>query len=369
MNVGGNYRYATAGADTEMASWAAWQLLGDRLRRQCGCGSAFGDDEAAAAAAVEFSAAHSGDVPAGGGARAAQYNPLRRAALRPGGPLARRFFARHPTVLQVGSTLFVHGGVLPPHVEYGLGRINDETQAWLMGGSPHAHSGAGSSGATGAAAGGGAAEGKQGGSGGGAAAGAAGAGTAGIWSWFGSKWRGTSSQPVAAATATSAAAALQQQQQRQRPHPHTPPAFLRGAHAVVWARDYSARDEARCDCEMLSSVLEAVPGAKRMVVGHTIQEGGITSACGGRVFRVDVGMSKGCGDGEPEVLEILSDRVVRRLTEDGAPEVMGGAPAPAGQPHQPHHLTGPAVDTPAGAWGEALQRLRGAFGEGLGRWP
>jgi hypothetical protein len=78
-------------------------------------------------------------------------------------------------------------------------------------------------------------------------------------------------------------------------------------------------------------------------------------------------MSKGCGDGEPEVLEILSDRVVRRLTEDGAPEVMGGAPAPAGQPHQPHHLTGPAVDTPAGAWGEALQRLRGAFGEGLGR--
>lgn len=38
------------------------------------------------------------------------------------------------------------------------------------------------------------------------------------------------------------------------------------------------------------------------VVGHTIQEQGINSACAERVFRIDVGMSKGCGNGEPEVL-------------------------------------------------------------------
>lgn len=37
------------------------------------------------------------------------------------------------------------------------------------------------------------------------------------------------------------------------------------------------------------------------VVGHTIQEQGINSACGEKVFRIDVGLSKGCGDGEPEV--------------------------------------------------------------------
>jgi hypothetical protein len=37
------------------------------------------------------------------------------------------------------------------------------------------------------------------------------------------------------------------------------------------------------------------------VVGHTIQEQGINSACAERVFRIDVGMSKGCGNGEPEV--------------------------------------------------------------------
>ena len=34
------------------------------------------------------------------------------------------------------------------------------------------------------------------------------------------------------------------------------------------------------------------------------------------MLRIDVGMSSGCGDGEPEVLEILHDSVVRRLTED-----------------------------------------------------
>ncbi len=37
------------------------------------------------------------------------------------------------------------------------------------------------------------------------------------------------------------------------------------------------------------------------VVGHTIQEQGINSACAERVFRIDVGMSKGCGNGEAEV--------------------------------------------------------------------
>ena len=46
---------------------------------------------------------------------------------------------------------------------------------------------------------------------------------------------------------------------------------------------------------------QSIPGAQRMVVGHTIQGQGINSACEGRVFRVDVGMSRGCGDGEPQV--------------------------------------------------------------------
>lgn len=79
------------------------------------------------------------------------------------------------------------------------------------------------------------------------------------------------------------------------------PHFLSGRNAVVWSRAYSAAAADRCDCEQLAEVLARVPGAARMVVGHTIQEGGINSACGGRVLRVDVGLSRGCGDGSPEV--------------------------------------------------------------------
>ena len=31
------------------------------------------------------------------------------------------------------SNLFVHGGVLPEHAQYGLERLNSETAAWLSG--------------------------------------------------------------------------------------------------------------------------------------------------------------------------------------------------------------------------------------------
>ena len=52
-------------------------------------------------------------------------------AFRPGGPYARRL-APHDVVAIVGDTLFVHGGVLPVHVEHGLDRLNAETRAWLL---------------------------------------------------------------------------------------------------------------------------------------------------------------------------------------------------------------------------------------------
>lgn len=49
------------------------------------------------------------------------------------GPVARRFLADQPVVLQVGSTIFVHGGLHPAHIEYGLERMNAETRAWIRG--------------------------------------------------------------------------------------------------------------------------------------------------------------------------------------------------------------------------------------------
>jgi len=53
-------------------------------------------------------------------------------AFRPGGPFAKRL-ARRNTVVIVGDTLFVHGGVHLKHVEYGLDRINREVRDWLDG--------------------------------------------------------------------------------------------------------------------------------------------------------------------------------------------------------------------------------------------
>ena len=59
----------------------------------------------------------------------------------------------------------------------------------------------------------------------------------------------------------------------------------------------------------------ALLGAKRMVVGHTVMEGGIAPACGGAVLRIDVGLSAAYG-GAAEALEIVGD-TVRALGVDG----------------------------------------------------
>ena len=56
----------------------------------------------------------------------------RAAAFRPGGPYALRMSGR-PIILQIGGTVFVHGGVLPEHVDYGIERINREARDWLSG--------------------------------------------------------------------------------------------------------------------------------------------------------------------------------------------------------------------------------------------
>jgi hypothetical protein len=62
----------------------------------------------------------------------AEHEKKRGAALMSGGPYAKRF-AELPTVLQLGATVFVHGGVVPRWAEYGLDRINAEVSHWLFG--------------------------------------------------------------------------------------------------------------------------------------------------------------------------------------------------------------------------------------------
>ncbi len=59
----------------------------------------------------------------------------RRAAFKPGGPYAMRL-AQHNVIVQVGTDVFAHGGVLPQHVAYGVGKINAEMHAWMTGAGP-----------------------------------------------------------------------------------------------------------------------------------------------------------------------------------------------------------------------------------------
>ena len=255
----GRFRYATPGGVAEFYRWDLVRCVGAGLKARCGC--------APGGPTVPYHhAAHqkAGGGGGGGSSVAASGGPAgveaagaaaRAAALAPGGPVTARFLARHPVALQVGSTLFVHGGLLPRHVPGGpasLEAMNAATASWMRG---EAEPGGG-----------------------------------GAPGW-------PPAQPP--------------------PPPRPMPHFLGGRHAVVWARDFSAEDPARCDCAGLAAALAALPGVDRQVMGHTIQEGGVTAACGGAALRVDVGLSEGCGDGAPQVLEILGDGAVVRVVEEG----------------------------------------------------
>lgn len=150
----------------------------------------------------------------------------RMAALMPGGPYAD-MLAHRQVILQVGDNVFVHGGVLPDHVAYGIDEINSSAQAWLRG------------------------------------------------------------------------------------EADLPP-VLQGSESPQWTRLYS-QDPDSLACGVLEEALTALE-AKRIVMGHTIQESGITSACGARAWRIDVAMAAYYG-GSVEVLEIVGDSV--RVLKDG----------------------------------------------------
>lgn len=78
-----------------------------------------------------------------------------------------------------------------------------------------------------------------------------------------------------------------------------PPPALTSDDSPVWTRAAGGRD---VDCAQLTAALAAL-GAARMVVGHTVQDYGITSACDGAVWRIDVGLAARYG-GPIEVLEL-----------------------------------------------------------------
>jgi hypothetical protein len=164
-----------------------------------------------------------GFVSFGGRAERAQ-------AFQPGGMYATKL-SEQPIVIKVGDNVFVHGGILPEHIRYGIDRMNDQVQAFMRG-------------------------------------------------------------ELASV-----------------------PAALLDASGLLWTRAYSsgAGDVA---CGQLRTALAAL-GAKRMIVGHTPQLSGITSACEGRVLCIDTGMSRYYQGGPIEVLEIRGDEV--RVLKENAP--------------------------------------------------
>jgi hypothetical protein len=151
----------------------------------------------------------------------------RAAAFLPGGAYALKLAARD-VIAVVGDSLFVHGGVLPDHLGYGIDRINRETRDWMRSGGRVA------------------------------------------------------------------------------------PAGVASSTGPIWVRDYSLDPVSENTCTTLASVLDAL-GVARMVVGHTPQKSGITSACGERVYRIDVGLARYYGEGPIQVLEIAGG-VVRTLS-------------------------------------------------------
>jgi len=91
------------------------------------------------------------------------------------------------------------------------------------------------------------------------------------------------------------------------------PSILVAERSLIWVRDYSDGIPYADKCAELGRVLTLL-AAKRMVVGHTVQKQGINSACAGKVWRIDVGLSRYYG-GKPSVLEIRGDQV-KPLTEN-----------------------------------------------------
>lgn len=86
------------------------------------------------------------------------------------------------------------------------------------------------------------------------------------------------------------------------------PSFVKDSKGPLWMRDYSADNPTLEACAMLKETL-ATLGAKRLVVGHSVQDNGINAACQNQVWRIDVGLSAYYKGKSVQVLEIQGDVV------------------------------------------------------------
>lgn len=82
-----------------------------------------------------------------------------------------------------------------------------------------------------------------------------------------------------------------------------PPRLVVDESGPLWTRIYGEPVVSERACQLLEQTLRRL-GARRMAVGHTVQPGGMSSACDGQVFRIDVGLSAAYGDNPVQVLEV-----------------------------------------------------------------
>jgi hypothetical protein len=92
---------------------------------------------------------------------------------------------------------------------------------------------------------------------------------------------------------------------------------LASEDSPVWTRAFGSPQVEGDTCAVLGRVLQQV-GAKRLIVGHTVQKDGISSACQDRLFRIDVGLSAYYGNNPVQVLEITAGGA-RVLTAGSSP--------------------------------------------------
>ncbi len=92
------------------------------------------------------------------------------------------------------------------------------------------------------------------------------------------------------------------------------PELIVDQEGPVWTRQFAPEVPTPAACTALASALSAL-GARRLVVGHSIQAGGISFGCKGQVVRIDVGLSKYYGDRAVQILEIRG-KEAKILTEN-----------------------------------------------------
>ena len=250
LNIAGRFRYAQREGCADFTRWRDRQKIGMELKKMC-----FGSEKQMERryrkkkqtnwCAYETGEKRHEKLPSW--IREDDVHSINRwKAVCPGGEFTKRFFAGKNVAERVGSTLFVHAGVLEHHALYGLENINKDIREWASN-----------------------AENPRG----------------------------------------------------------VPPSHVQSDQSIVWARDYAHTEEERCDCAKLSRALHFLTGVERVVVGHTIQKGGggATAACDGKVLRVDVGMSRGCGGNTSEGVEILNDgeKITRMVDGQGRQPMTG----------------------------------------------